>query len=414
MSRVSAVLALLAAALLAPWGCAAPPPPASSLPGKLAVESARTDDAVREGASQSDVPAAVPPSEGQLSPAKPEPDDGAGTLLVYTAITGRPPFAPDLARAQAPLGKSWTAASEEERGRALEAEIEQEMRRQQQALESLEAPESAQPDFESLVSSQQAAERANPRVAPDAPAPRELPISVFEITSVTIAANSWDNDEPLSVKRGVLDADGDGNPEQIRFFEPGSMQLLRVEEDSNYDGSLDSWSSYQQGALRSRVRDTNGDDRPDIWERYENDRMAERTIDRDHDGVADAFYVYADAILVEERHDANNDGAVDRRIFYEKLFRVRAEEDRNLDGQIDVWTSYGVVQGKEVIERVEQSTKGSGPPDRIESYDASSGEPQLAKLEEDRDGNGTMDVISHYKNGKLVQREISDPNLAPL
>jgi hypothetical protein len=105
---------------------------------------------------------------------------------------------------------------------------------------------------------------------------------------------------------------------------------------------------------------------------------------------------------------------VDRQISYQNLFRVRAEEDRDRDGNMDVWTIYGVSHGKEVVERVEQATKGSGPPDRIETYETSTGKSQLSKLEEDRNGDGTVDVTSHYKNGKLVQREISDPDLAPL
>jgi len=105
---------------------------------------------------------------------------------------------------------------------------------------------------------------------------------------------------------------------------------------------------------------------------------------------------------------------VDRKIRYQNLFRVHAEEDRDFDGNIDVWTTYGVSHGKEVVVRIEQATKGSGPPDRIEIYETSTGKSQLSRLEEDRNGDGTVDVISHYANGRLVQREILDPDLAPL
>ena len=132
------------------------------------------------------------------------------------------------------------------------------------------------------------------------------------------------------------------------------------------------------------------------------------------DGVADAFYQYAGGILVEERHDANNDGSVDRRIRYQNLFRQTAEEDLDRDGQMDVWTTYGVSHGKEVVVKIERASTGSGPPDIIETYDISTGTSLLSKLEEDRNGDGTVDVTSRYDNGKLVQREISDPDLAPL
>lgn len=401
--------------LMAPWGCSTPPPPASSLPGKLAVESSGSVDLVNANAKDVAVPSAAQPQEGQTRLPEPEPDDGAGTLLVYTAITGQQePFGSGSSRTAPSESGRWTAEGEESRGRSLEAQIEEELRRQQLAIESLDSDPSEPLAAESLITAQSAAERANPRVAPDAPQDRELPLSVFEMEPVTIAAGSWNNEKTIQVTRGVLDADRDGVPEQIRFFEPGSMLLLRLEQDSNFDGKLDIWNTYANGELVARVRDTSGDGNADVWEQYEGNRMTQRTIDRDQDGVADAFYVYGGEILVEERHDANNDGIVDRQISYQNLFRVRAEEDRDQDGNMDVWTTYGVSHGKEVVERVEQATKGSGPPDRIETYETSTGTSQLSKLEEDRNGDGTVDVTSHYENGKLVQREISDPELAPL
>jgi len=400
--------------MVAPWGCSTPPPPSSSLPGKLAVESTESVDLVTDNAEGVDVPAAAQPEEGQIRLPEPDPDDGAGTLLVYTAITGSQLFGSGAGRAAPNEPGRWTAEGEQSRGRSLEAQIEEELRRQQLAIDGLDSDLPEQPTVESLITGQSTAERANPRVAPDAPKDRELPISVFDMEPVTIVAGSWDNEETIRVTRGVLDADRDGVAEQIRFFDPDSMLLLRLEQDSNFDGNLDIWSTYVDEKLTARVRDTSSDGNADVWERYEDDRMTHRTIDRDHDGVADAFYIYGGGILVEERHDANNDGVVDRLISYQNLFRLRAEEDRDRDGNMDVWTFYGVSHGKEVVERVEQATKGSGPPDRIETYETSTGKSQLSKLEEDRNGDGETDVTSHYENGKLVQREISDPDLAPL
>ena len=414
MSRVSRVFCSLLGVVVVPWGCSTPPPPSSSLPGKLAVESTESVDLVTRNAEGVEVPAAAQPEEGQIRLPEPDPDDGAGTLLVYTAITGSQLFGSGAGRAALSEPGRWTAEGEQSRGRSLEAQIEEELRRQQLAIDGLDSDLPEQPTVESLITGQSTAERANPRVAPDAPKDRELPISVFEMEPVTIVAGSWENEETIQVIRGVLDADRNGVAEQIRFFDPDSMQLLRLEQDSNFDGNLDIWNTYVDEKLTARVRDTSGDGNPDVWERYQDDRMTYRTIDRDHDGVADAFYTYGGGILVEERHDANNDGIVDRLISYQNLFRVRAEEDRDRDGNMDVWTFYGVSHGKEVVERVEQATKGSGPPDRIETYETSTGRSQLSKLEEDRNGDGETDVTSHYKNGKLVQREISDPDLAPL
>jgi len=408
------LIALLWGAAVLHGGCANPPPPESSLPGALAVEARESGDLVAADSSGVDVPPAAAPVEGQSQPPEPDPNDGAGTLLIYTAITGQPPFGASSTRTAPTDSRRWTAEGEASRGRTLEAQIQEELQRQQAALAGIESGVAEQPTIESLISGQDLAERANPRVAPDAPKDRELPLSVFEMEPVTIIAGSWGNDEPMEVMRGVLDADEDGMPEQIRFFDAESMVLLRKEQDTNFDGTLDVWNTYEAGRLVARVRDTDEDAEADVWEHYENERMTHRTIDRDRDGMADAFYQYAGDILVEERHDANNDGSVDRRIRYQNLFRQSAEEDLDRDGQMDVWMTYSVSHGKEVVVRIERASKGSGAPDIVETYDISTGKSMLSKLEEDRDGDGTVDITSRYENGKLVQREISDPDLAPL
>jgi hypothetical protein len=402
--------------LFTAWGCSTPPEPvSSSLPGTLAVKSSGAEQRVAAGISGLDVPSAAPPIEGQYALPTPDPDNGAGTLLIYTAITGHQSIGSGPRHQTSPADpQRWTAAGEESRGRSLEAQIEEELRRQQAALDGIQASPAEQPTIEAMIAGQTLAEHAKPWAAPDAPKERKLPLSVFEMENVTILPGSWGNEEPLKVTRGILDADRDGVPEQIRFFDRETKVLLRKEVDSNYDGSLDTWSTYKDGMLVSRLRDTNRNGDVDVWESYAEDRMTDRTIDRDHDHIADAFYQYSGGILAEERHDVNNDGVVDRRISYQNLFRSYAEEDRDLDGSMDNWTTYGVSQGKEVVIRIERASTGSGAPDIFEIYDTSSGKSVLVRREEDRNQDGSIDVISRYKNGKLVQREISNPDLAPL
>jgi hypothetical protein len=158
---------------MAPWGCSTPPPPSSSLPGKLAVESSGSVDLVSANAKDVAVPAAAQPQEGQTRLPKPDPDDGAGTLLVYTAITGQQePFGSGSSRTAPSDPARWTAEGEESRGRSLEAQIEEELRRQQLAVEGLDSDLPEPPVVESLLTGESAAERANPRVAPDAPQDR--------------------------------------------------------------------------------------------------------------------------------------------------------------------------------------------------------------------------------------------------
>jgi hypothetical protein len=79
-----------------------------------------------------------------------------------------------------------------------------------------------------------------------------------------------------------------------------------------------------------------------------------------------------------------------------------------------MWTTYVVVDGAEIANRVEKDETGDGEPNVFETFIAKNGKPVLTKREEDKNGDGNIDITSIYKNGKLVRREISDPNMVPL
>ena len=353
---------------------------------------------------------------------------GAGTLLVYAAVTGHVPLA-------GASGPGTPAPRDEERredaledeldreakrGDALESEIEAELLRQEELLRQIEAEQAAleaqsEPQAAPGISTESLAERADPRAAPRAPEDRDLPLAIFEKEEVKIRRGAWgDNERDLEVTKRTLDADLDGKPEQVRYYDDETGQMVRKEVDRDYDGEIDAWSGYRDGRLASRELDTDQDGKPDVWERYRDDRMTAREVDRDSDGHRDAFYTYEGEDLVKEQHDANDDGAMDMLVTYEDRLRVRAEEDRNLDGRMDTWTTYQKHGGEEHIARVEKDTSGNGKADVFETYVMLDGRAVLARREEDKNGNGEIDITSIYENGKLVRREISDPALIPL
>jgi hypothetical protein len=63
---------------------------------------------------------------------------------------------------------------------------------------------------------------------------------------------------------------------------------------------------------------------------------------------------------------------------------------------------------------VERDANGDGKADTFETYEQLAGKPSLKERNEDKNGDGKIDVRSVYENGKLKQREISDPTLMPL
>ena len=264
------------------------------------------------------------------------------------------------------------------------------------------------------IPEQMVLEQSDPRTAAAPPPDRQLPREIFEEELVQVPAGTWGMGMQRKLIKRTLDADGDGKPKLIRYLDPESKLLVRQEEDTNYDGVIDTWTIYEWGAFVTRVRDSNDDGNPDVWERYRDERMTARELDRDDDGVRDAFYRYEGGTLAREEHDASNDGKIDLRIVYDEKRRVSAEEDQDRDGNMDTWMTYTVVEGAELVVRIERDTKGRGFPDTFETFEAKDGKALLSRREEDVNGDGKIDIVSIYRNGKLVKRQISDPSLVNL
>ncbi|MGE4609637.1 MAG: hypothetical protein AAEJ52_23115 [Myxococcota bacterium] len=406
--KLCSMLLWIGLALSPGWGCATTNPPESSLPGSQVVADSSLSDRIAEQTAGTEVPEPPWPTEGQRTLPEPDATSGAGTLLIYTAITGHTPFDMDESSSD-----HWSRGGPNLQGGALDREIEEELRRRQEALDRRSADTSDRATIDSLITGEHLAERANPRIAPRAPA-NSVSRDSLTVEPVAIVAGSWGNTETLEVDRGFQDDNGDGVPERILFFGTGTDTLLRLEEDSNGDGHVDTWQSYEGGELTRRLRDTDADGAVDVWEEYRDARMIGRTLDRDHDDVADTFFEYRGDALAEERHDSDNDGRIDQLVRYENLFRISSEVDQDRDGATDTWITYGISRGEEVVVRVERSSRGAGPADIFETYDTTTGKSILSKREEDSDGDGSIDVTSLYEDGKLVQREVTHSEAQPL
>jgi hypothetical protein len=293
----------------------------------------------------------------------------------------------------------------------VQGEIDTELKRQEILQRSRVLSEIEQALAGSPASNEDLERRADPRIAPRAPVDRDLPVAIFDSEEIEVPPGSFGNSDPMIVIKRSLDADRDGKPEQIRYVDKATGEMIRKEADRDYDGTLDTWQTYSGNSLDERTLDTNNDGRVDIWERYWGGRMVERVIDRNGNGGKDAFYTFSEGSLVEERHDRNDDGQSDLIITYQGRHKTRSREDRSGDGQIDTWTTYAVIDGKELPAVIKRDSTGSGEIDIIETFETSSGKPILLKREEDTNADGTIDVTSSYRNGKLYRRELADPTL---
>jgi hypothetical protein len=349
--------------------------------------------------------AAAPPPGGDPASGNLPPTDGEtrpGRLLIYSAITGHVPLEERNINDPDPRSMSPTER-EAARSRQIELEIQEELAKQ----ESITGTESAStpPDPHLLA----------PRLAP-APAPtlRKLPTKLFESREVTIPPGQWQNAHELRVMRRSLDVDRDGKPEEVRYIDADSGLILRSELDRDFDGTLDAWITYENGTPAIQVLDENGDGTRDTWERYRDGSLLAKTTDSDADGVKDVFYRYDGTELVQKLSDQNNDAAIDRIETFAGRHRKSIEEDRSMSGQMDTWTTYRVIDGREVITQIERDSRDRGTPNIVEIYETQGDSTRLARKEEDLDGDGNVDIVSTYEDGRLLQRAISDEALSPL
>ena len=388
-----------ALALSLAGGCAArapaPAEPAATPPGATLLD--QTAPAAARAGEEGEAGAPDAPAQAAGRP---------GKLLIYSAITGHVA----LDEADAAQDPTLSPAQREvARAAEIENEIAGELERQEQIESTEQAPTA--PAHAPPPTPEDPARLA----AAAAPVDRELPKELFAETTVTIAKGEWGNANELEVLRRALDADRNGSPEEIRYVDPRTGMLLRVEQDQDFDGAMDTWKTYSAGALSVLVRDESGDGRADLWERYQDGRLVQLAADGDRDGVRDLFLRYQGADLVERLEDANDDGAIDRIVSYQGRHRVKSDEDQNHNGKLDTWTTFAVVDGVEVVTRIARDSRDEGRPDVFETYETHNGETRLVRREEDPNRDGKVDVVSVYdERGRLVQRAISDDALAPL
>jgi hypothetical protein len=395
-ARLAAILAgaLLFAACASGQKAAPEAEPGARMPRPVleSVRPGRPDDRAAEARSAW-LERQVAARRGEPAPSAPAPAAATGStqqgspgkLLIFSSSTGHVPIG-DVQRSTARTPEQREDERVAELERALEAEREREERPQEAGPEKPGSPKAAPAGLQQSVLS-----------APAAPVAPELDPARLSTETTSVPAGSWGNAEDLPVVRRSLDADGNGRPEDVRYYEVDTDQLLRREEDRDLDGNTDTWTRYERGVAVERVLDSDGDGRPDEWEHYSNGRMTLREIDSNHDDTRDVAYQYKNDSLSEVRRDTDADGAIDRVESFEHRQRVQVVEDVNRDQRMDTWTTYQVVGGEEVVAKIERDPQGRGKPTVFETYRVAQGKPVLEKREEDVDGDGSIDVTKDYQ-----------------
>jgi antitoxin component YwqK of YwqJK toxin-antitoxin module len=292
---------------------------------------------------------------------------------------------------------------DEERARqdALERQIEQELRRQEEVLDDLRQQGSADDTIRAEQERRLDVEPTDELGAPRRPFERNIPDSLYDQDRRRVGRA-----EKL-VK--ILDADRDGRPEIEIVLDNASGERESRSEDTDYDGKLDTQNVYEDDRIVLRTEDTNHDGRVDLRIAYGPDEVAtKKIVDTNYDGKDDALFSYEDGTLAHEERDLDNDGQIDRRVEYERRSRMRDLDDTDRNGTWDVWTYYDVSAKPS---RIEKDTNADGAVDVWEYHEGpDAAQMQIVKRDEDLDKDGSIDISSYYEKGKLTRKEVLNPD----
>ncbi len=225
---------------------------------------------------------------------------------------------------------------------AVETEIEEALQLQEALLKQVTLDTGDTGPSPSDENSLNTAGKLDWNRTPKAPVERAIPEALFDEEVTVIDKGTWSNSKDIRVLRLSLDVDNNGKPEQVRYLDFTTRSCIRVEEDRNYDGLLDAWSSYNTSdqTLHQRLLDDDDDGKADHWETYAAGRLNTLEIDRDGDGHIDVNRVYGQEFLDREEHDTNGDGQMNRYVIFKNGERREVHEDLNHDGEIDVISFY--------------------------------------------------------------------------
>jgi hypothetical protein len=168
------------------------------------------------------------------------------------------------------------------------------------------------------------------------------------------------------IVREEYDENFDGRPDRILHYDLSSHQVVRLDEDSDQDGSLDSWTALHDGAVVRRRVDSNADGYVDSWSFYRGGKITRLERDSSGNGFRDHVAHYRDGRIDREERDGDGDGRPDLVKYYDANEKVvRVEEDTNGDGRMDVISHYegGHLSRRELLDA---SILGAGKPDGVE------------------------------------------------
>ncbi len=129
-----------------------------------------------------------------------------------------------------------------------------------------------------------------------------------------------------------VDQNLDGVKDVVRVYDDGGDPLREL-ADTDYDGRIDTWTTFSSGRVAEIKVDRNRDGRPDEKRFYVRGQKVRGELDEDYDGRTDVWEVYADGTLQRRGVDVDGDGKVDRWDRDELAYRDAERREREQEEQ---------------------------------------------------------------------------------
>ena len=135
------------------------------------------------------------------------------------------------------------------------------------------------------------------------------------------------------IVRIEIDRDGDGKVDRWEYYGPG-QKLEKVGFSRANDGIEDAWSFFDvRGAVVRIETSTTRDRKPNRFEYYADNVLTHAEEDTDGDGRIDKWETYDGGRLASVAFDTRHRGTADRRLVYAKDGSARMEIDNTGTGE---------------------------------------------------------------------------------
>jgi hypothetical protein len=127
-----------------------------------------------------------------------------------------------------------------------------------------------------------------------------------------------------------VDTNLDGVKDVVRTYNDDG-ESLHEQADSDFDGRIDTWTTFAGGRVSEVQVDRDRDGQPDEKRVYVHGEKIRAELDENHDGKPDVWEIYDQGILQRRGVDVDADGKVDRWDRDEIAYRRAEQKEREAE-----------------------------------------------------------------------------------